>query len=56
MRRTRINEIRPAKLSDITQTLKNFGINEPQRQRVDADVIPDGVAKNLEPRAPFRSV
>ena len=46
-------EVGPAKLANVTQTLKDFGIDEFERQLVDADVVPDGVAQNLEPRRPL---
>jgi len=53
MRCAGINEVGPAKLANVTQTLKDFGIDEFERQLVDADVVPDGVAQNLEPRRPL---
>jgi hypothetical protein len=53
VRRTRINEIRPAKLPNVAQALKDFGVDELQCQLVDSDVVPDGVAQDLEVRAPF---
>ena len=53
MRRARIDEVRPPKLADVAQTLKDFCVDELQRQLVDSDVVPDGVAQDLEVRAPF---
>jgi len=50
MRCARINQVGPAKLADVAQTLKDFGIDELERQLVDADVVPDGIAQNLEAR------
>jgi hypothetical protein len=53
--RAGINQICPAKLPDVTQTLKNLGVDELERQLVDADVIPDGVAQDLEADRPSAS-
>ncbi len=50
-----INEVGPAELPDVAQPLKNFGVDELQRQLVDADVIPDGVAQDLEADRPSGS-
>jgi hypothetical protein len=51
-----IDEIRPTELADIAQALEDFGIDEAQCELVDADVVPDRVAQNLETRAPFVSL
>ena len=52
VRRTGIDEIRPTQLSDVTKALEDFGINELKRQLVDTNVVPDGVAQNLEADRP----
>src|SRR6266480_1115934 len=56
MRRARINEIRPPKLADVSEPLKDFRIHEREREFVDADVVPDGVAQNLEAHRPSLSL
>ena len=48
-----INEVRPAELTHVAQALEDFGIDKPERELVDADVVPDGIAQNLEARDPF---
>jgi hypothetical protein len=50
---TGINEVGPTELPNVAKPLKNFGVDELQRQLVDADVVPDGVAQNLEARSPL---
>src|SRR5437773_6878896 len=56
VRRARIDEIRPTELANISQPLKDLRIHERQRQLVDADVVPDGVAQNLEAHRPSLSL
>ncbi len=53
MRCAGINQVGPPELSDVTQALKDFGVDESESQLVDADVVPDGVAQNLEARRPL---
>ena len=53
VRCTGINEVRPAELTHVAKALKNFSVDELKRQLVDADVVPDGVAQNLEARSPL---
>ena len=48
MRRTRIHQISPAQLSDVAKPLEDVGVDKLQGKLVDADVVPDGVAQNLE--------
>jgi hypothetical protein len=48
-----IDQVGPAKLADVPQALKDLCIDELESQRVDADVVPDGVAQNLEARRPL---
>src|SRR6266404_2407804 len=46
--RARIYEIGPAKLPNVPESLEDFGIDDPEGQLIDAAVVPDGVAQNLE--------
>src|SRR5258705_3267745 len=50
---TGIHEVGPAKLPNVSESLKDFGINEPEGKLIDPDVVPDGVAQNLEAHSPF---
>ena len=52
---SRIDEIRPAELANVAEALKYLGVDELEGQLVDADVIPDGVAQDLEADRPSRS-
>ena len=52
VRCARIDEICPTQLSDVAEALEDFGVDEPQRQLVDTNVVPDGVAQNLEADRP----
>ena len=56
MGRARVDEVRPAQLPDVAEPLKDFGIDETERELVDSDVVPDRVAQNLEAHAPFIAV
>ena len=53
MRGAWVNEVRPSELTNVSESLEYLGIDELERQVVDADVVPDGVAQNLEPRRPL---
>src|SRR2546423_2688649 len=53
MGRAGVDEIGPAQLSNVTQALKDFGIDELEGELVDSDVVPDRVAQNLEAHGPF---
>ena len=44
----RIYQVCPSKLPDVPKALKDFGVDQLQRQVIDADVVPDGIAQNLE--------
>lgn len=46
--RAGINEISESELPDVAQPLKNLCVDEPKSQLVDADVVPEWVAQNLE--------
>ena len=50
--RARINEIRPSELAHVSQSLEHFRVDEIERQVVDPDVIPHGVAQDLEVQGP----
>ena len=50
--RARIDEVRPSELADVPESLKDFGVDEAERELVDANVIPDGVAQDLEVHGP----
>ena len=50
--RAGVNEIRPAKLSHIPKPLKDFSVDERERQLVDSNVVPDRVAQYLEAHSP----
>ncbi len=52
MRGAWVNEVRPSELTNVSQSLEYLGIDELERQVVDADVVPDGVAQNLEAHRP----
>jgi hypothetical protein len=43
-----INEVRPAELADVPEALKDIGVEKGERQLVDSNVVPDGVAQDLE--------
>jgi hypothetical protein len=49
--RSGINEIRQAKLPDVSESLKDFRIDETERQLVDTNVVPDWVAQDFETHA-----
>ena len=54
--RAGIYEVRETELPHIAQALKNFGVDELERQLVDPDVVPQRVAQSFESHArPFRS-
>jgi len=53
MRCAGVNEIRPAQLANVAQALKDFGVDEPKRELIDADVVPDRVAQDLEAHGPL---
>src|SRR5436309_7936471 len=40
----RVDEVRPTELADVPQALKDVGVDELERQLVDSNVVPDGVA------------
>ena len=44
--------IGPAQLPDVAKTLKDVGVDELQGQLIDPDVIPDGIAQDLEADRP----
>jgi hypothetical protein len=46
-----IYQVRPAKLTHVTQALENLGVYELERQLIDSNVIPDRVAQDLESHA-----
>src|SRR5687768_1027091 len=46
-----IYEIGPAKLPDVPKSLDDVGVDESERELVDSDVVPDGVAQYLEAHA-----
>ena len=47
-----IDEISPTELPHVAQPLKDLGVDQPERQLVDADIVPDRVTQNLEACAP----
>ena len=47
-----INEVGPTELPDVPKTLEYVGVDKRQRQVIDADVVPDGIAQNLEAPGP----
>jgi hypothetical protein len=51
-----IYQVRPAKLADVSQPLKDLGVDELEGEIVDADVVPERVAQNLEARASLASL
>lgn len=46
-----INQESKAELADVSQTLKYFVVDEPNRKLVDTNVIPERVAERLESQA-----
>jgi len=48
VRRAGVDEVRPAELADVAQPLKDVGVNEAESDLVDADVVPERVAQDLE--------
>ena len=52
MRRAGVDEISPTELADVSQSLEDLGVDKAESQRVDADVVPDGVAQYLEVHGP----
>ena len=56
VRRSGIDEIRPTELANVAETLEDFGVDELKGQLVDADVVPDRVAQDLESHAPLVSL
>src|SRR5258706_3237941 len=50
--RARIDEVRPPELPHVPKALKDFGVDERERQLVDSNVVPDRVAQNLEAHSP----
>src|SRR4029077_405713 len=52
MRGARVDEVGPTQLAYISEALKDFGVDELERQLVDTNVVPDGVAQNLEAHSP----
>src|SRR5687767_13177082 len=43
-----IDQIRPAKLTNVSEALDYVGVDESEGELVDSDVVPDGVAQYLE--------
>lgn len=52
MRRARIDEICPPELPNVSESLKDFSVYESESKLVDANVVPDGIAQNLEAHSP----
>jgi hypothetical protein len=50
--RAGINEVRPSELTDVPKALKDFRVDERERQLVDTNFFSDGVAQNLEAHSP----
>ena len=48
MRRAGIDQVSKAELSHIAQALEVAGVHELHRERVNPDVVPEGVANDLE--------
>src|SRR5687767_3370551 len=51
VRRTRIDQVGEPELPDESQALKDVGIDEPESELIDADIVPERVAQNLESHA-----
>src|SRR3984893_17461460 len=49
---TGVDEIGPTELTYVSEPLKDFGVDERERQLVDTNVVPDGVAQDLEAHGP----
>jgi hypothetical protein len=43
----RVDEIRQPELPHVTQPLERGGVDQSQSERVDPDVVPEGVADDL---------
>src|SRR5688572_10162117 len=50
-----VDEICPSQLPHVSETLNHIGIEQSERELVDSDVIPDGVAQYLEVHGAFPS-
>jgi hypothetical protein len=50
--RTRVDEVRPPELSYVSQSLKDFGVDEAESEVIDPNIVPDGVAQYLEVHGP----
>src|SRR5215210_698241 len=48
VRRARVDEVCPSQLTDISQALEHVCVDKVERQLIDTNVIPDGVAQYLE--------
>src|SRR5712691_12117097 len=52
VRGARVDEVGPTELAYVSEPLKDLCIDELERQLVDTNVVPDGVAQNLEAHGP----
>lgn len=50
--RAGVDEVSPTELANVSEPLKDFGVDERERQLVDTNVVPDRVAQNLEANRP----
>ena len=51
-----VDEVSPSQLADVPEPLKDFGVEEIESELVDANVIPDGVAQDLEVHGPGQAI